>query len=154
VMERAEKALEIAKRNGWLLEIALDHLTLGRAWMIRAKTGNSGDFSRAAAFLEQALTGLRKASRNDFLPRALIARAECYRLQSDFSKARENLEEAEEIAELGGMKLFLCDIHLEAGKLCRDEGKETDAADHFQTAEALIEETKYYRRKKSGGRDS
>ncbi len=147
VMERAEKALEIAKRHGWLLEIALDHLTLGRAWMIRAKTENSGDFSRAAAFLEQAVTGLRKASRNDFLPRALIARAECYRRMRDFSKARENLDEAKEIAELGGMKLLLCDYHLEAGKLCQDQGKENEAAEHLQTAERLIEETKYYRKK-------
>ncbi|MCP5105555.1 MAG: TIR domain-containing protein [bacterium] len=151
VMERAEKALEIAKQSGLsLLTIALDHLTLGRAWMIRAKNENSGDFSRAMAFLETAVTGLRKAGDQDYLSLALIKRAECYRRMRAFSKAREDLDEAQEIAETGDMKLYLCDYHLEAGKLCRDEKNDTDANQHFQTAEKLIEETGYFRRRRRG----
>ena len=31
VTERATETLPIAERNAWLLDIALDHLTLGRA---------------------------------------------------------------------------------------------------------------------------
>jgi tetratricopeptide (TPR) repeat protein len=147
-MARAEKATEVAKESGFsLLTFALDTLSLGRAWMMQAMEENSGDFSRAMAFLEQAVTGLRKASRNDFLPRALFARAGCYRRMKDFSKAGDDLDEAKEIAELGSMKLFLCDYHLEAGKLCRARGKETEAKQHFQTAQNMIQEMKYYRRK-------
>lgn len=148
VMERSEKALEIAKESNWLLGIALDHLTLGRAWMMRSKTGQSGNLSRAANFLKQAVMGLRKYGSHQHLPRGLLARAECYRRMQNFSKAREDLNEAKEIAELGSMKLFLCDYHLEAGRLYRANGKESDAKEHFKTAHQLIEETKNYRRKR------
>jgi tetratricopeptide (TPR) repeat protein len=147
VMERAEKFFEWRLPSDSLLTISLDNLTAGRAWMMQAKTGTSGDFSRAAAFLEQAVTGLREAGVQEYLVRGLFARSECYRRMKDFSKARDDLDEAEEIAELGSMKLFLCDYYLEAAKLCRAEGKEAEAKEHLQTAEWLIEETKYYRRK-------
>jgi len=43
----------------------------------------------------------RKSGNQDDLPRGLIARAECYRRMRAFSKARENLDEAKEIAETG-----------------------------------------------------
>jgi len=39
-------------------------------------------------------------------------------------------------------------LHLEAGKLCRDEGNETGATEHLQSAGRLIEETKYGRKKR------
>jgi len=45
------------------------------------------------------------------------------------------------------MKLFICDYHLEAARLCQAEGKTSDAAEHSRTADALIEETGYFRRK-------
>ena len=45
------------------------------------------------------------------------------------------------------MKLHLCDYHLEAARLCEAQGKTSDAAEHSRTADALIEETGYYRRK-------
>ncbi|MCP5106883.1 MAG: hypothetical protein GY950_26095 [bacterium] len=44
------------------------------------------------------------------------------------------------------MKLFLCDYHLEAGKLCSDEGKNDEAEEHFEKARELIQETGYKRR--------
>ncbi|MCP5107712.1 MAG: toll/interleukin-1 receptor domain-containing protein [bacterium] len=150
VMERAEKFFEWRLPSDSLLDISLDNLIAGRAWMKQAKTENSGDFSTAAAFLEQAVTGLRDANRNDHLPRALIARAECYRRRKAFSKARYDLDEAKEIALLGSMKLFICDYHLEAAKLCSHQEKENEAAEHRKKAETLIEETKYYRRRKGG----
>ncbi len=115
--------------------------------MMQAMEENSGDFSRAMAFLEQAVTGLRKYGSHQHLPRGLFARAECYRRRKDFSKAGDDLDEAKEIAELGSMKLYICDYHLEAGKLCRAQGKETEAKQHFQTAQNMIEDMKYYRRK-------
>jgi tetratricopeptide (TPR) repeat protein len=148
VMERAEKFFEWRLPSESLLTVSLDNLIAGRAWMIRAKHENSGDLSRALAFLETAVTGLRESGNQDDLPRGLIARAECYRRMGAFSKAREDLDEAEEIAETGDMKLYLCDYHLEAAKLCRDEGNETGAKEHFRTAGRLIEETKYGRRKR------
>jgi tetratricopeptide (TPR) repeat protein len=147
VMARAEKFFEWRLPSDSLLDISLDNLIAGLAWMMQAMEENSDDFSRAMAFLEQAVTGFRTANHQEFLTRGLFARAECYRRIKDFSKAGDDLDEAKEIAELGSMKLHLCDYHLEAGKLCQAQGKETEAKQHFQTAEKMIEEMKYYRRK-------
>jgi tetratricopeptide (TPR) repeat protein len=135
VMERAEKALEISERNRWLLDISLDILTLGRACMMQAEKEGTRNFSRAFDYLDRAVEGLRDAGTQDHLPRGLLARAACYRLQGLFSRAREDLNEAKEIAESGDMKLHLVDYHLEAGRVCSAEGKSDEAKEHFETAE-------------------
>jgi hypothetical protein len=83
----------------------------------------------------------------DYLVRGLFARAACSRLRGEFAHAWADLSEALEIAGSGDMKLFICDYHLEAARLCQAEGKTSDAAEHSRTADALIEETGYYRRK-------
>ena len=141
VIERTKTTLEWATQKGQFLEIALDHLTLGRAWMER-------DREKAKDFLDRAVTGLRKSGRQDMLPLGLLARAAFFRLRGEFGLAWVDLSEAREIAEAGDMKLHLCDYHLEAARLCRDEKKETEAAEHARKASALIEETGYFRRKK------
>ncbi|MCP5103156.1 MAG: hypothetical protein GY950_07250, partial [bacterium] len=148
VMERAEKAFEIAKRNGQILSIALDHLTLGRAWMTQSITENTDDFRRAMAYLDRAVTGLRKSGNQHHLPRGLLARAECYRRQRQFDRAWQDLTEATEIAESGEMKLFLIDAHILAAQLCNDQGKNDDAEEHRKKAGELIEKTGYKRREK------
>jgi hypothetical protein len=67
---------------------------------------------------------------------------------SVFIQAWDDLNETLEIAELGSMKLHLVDYHLEAGRLCDDEGKHDKAKTHFETAKKMIEETGYHRRDK------
>jgi len=74
-----------------------------------------------------------------------------FTLQKQFSKAWDDLNEALEIVELGSMKLHLVDYHLEAGRLCEDEGKHDQAKTHFETAAKMIEETGYHRRDKEVG---
>ena len=147
VRERAENALEIANRNKWLLEIALDNLTLGRAGMMQAMEEVT-DFTRAAEHLDLAVSGLREAGQQWFLVPGLLARAECYRRQQQFSLAWDDLNEALEIAESGSMKLHLVDYHLEAGRLCQAEGNKVGADEHFKIAAKMIEETGYHRRDK------
>jgi tetratricopeptide (TPR) repeat protein len=146
VIQRAEDAIKIARRERRLLAIALDTLTLGRAWMMPVVNRNTGGLSTAEAYWHQAVEGLRKSGDQDFLALSLIYRAEGFRYMKDYARARDDLSEALDIAELGSMKLFICDYHLEAGRLCRAEGKEKEAKEHFQTAKKLIEETGYYRR--------
>ena len=58
------------------------------------------------------------------------------------------MQEALEIAQLGDMKLFLADYHLEAGKLCEAQGKQQDAREHFTTAKEMMEEMGYGRKLK------
>ncbi len=154
VLERAEKLLEW-ETEGWLLDISLDKLSLGRAWMMSALEKTPIDapphnekMSRAMTFLEEAVEGLRKSGNQDDLPRGLLARAEGYRHLKDYARARDDLAEALDIAELGGMKLFICDYHLEAGRLCHDQGMEKEAEEHLRVAKELVEETKYFRREK------
>jgi hypothetical protein len=67
---------------------------------------------------------------------------------SPFSQADEDLTEAREIAETGGMGLHLCDYHIEAGRLSRARGDEEKAKNHFQTAGEMIEKMGYHRRDK------
>jgi hypothetical protein len=99
-------------------------LTLGRAChglalapATRAVAPARTDASAAADFLDQAIDGLRAAGRNDDLPRGLLARAAFRRSIGDFPAAARDLDEVEEIAEPGPMRLFLCDLALERARL-------------------------------------
>ncbi|HLP59238.1 MAG TPA: hypothetical protein VK186_10430, partial [Candidatus Deferrimicrobium sp.] len=142
-------------------EMALDNLTLGRARMMWAFAQTPGEpppgertarAFQAMTYLEQAVEGLREAGAQEFLARGLLARAECYRHMNHFALALDDLNEARDIAELGGMKLYLCDYHLEAGRLCAAQGNDAGAAEHSRAAGKLIAETGYGRRKEGRGR--
>jgi tetratricopeptide (TPR) repeat protein len=146
VRERAEHAIKIAQRNEWLLDIALDQLSLGRAWLMQTLAEKTGDFTKTEDYLHQAVAGLRKAGQQQYIAPGLLIRAECYRHQQEFKAAREDLQEALEIAQLGSMKLFLADYHLEAGKLCEAQGKQEDARKHFNTVKEMMEEMGYERK--------
>jgi tetratricopeptide (TPR) repeat protein len=147
VMERAEKTLEWDTPFSRLLDIGLHNLSLGRAWMKKAVEEGSRDFTTAMDYLNRAAAGLREAGQQQYLAPGLLIRAECYRLLKQYKKAWEDLNEAEEIAESGGMKLYLCDLHLEAGRLCLAEEKNKQAEHHFSRAKKMIEETGYFRRR-------
>jgi tetratricopeptide (TPR) repeat protein len=146
VQERVEEAIKVAHRKGWLLDIALDTLTLGRVWLMQVVKGKTRDFNTVEAYLSQTVEGLWKSGRNDIIPLGLFVRAEYYRVQQDFEKAWQDLNEVLEIVELGSMKLYMIDYHLEAGRLYRAQNKEIEAEKHFRTAKVMIEETGYHRR--------
>ncbi|GAK54699.1 hypothetical WD-repeat protein alr2800 [Candidatus Moduliflexus flocculans] len=116
VAERAVKALEIAKRNNLLLDIALGTLSLGRAALLQALAEVTQDFT-------QAVAGLRKYGQTQYLPLGLLARAALFRQTQEFSRVWTNLEEVFEIAERSEMRLYLTDYHLEACRLCLAEGR-------------------------------
>jgi tetratricopeptide (TPR) repeat protein len=162
VQERASKTLEWVTREHLLLDIALDKLSLGRAYLLetvfegrREKgEGRTGEWelevaslAKAADFLNQAVDGLREAGTQHRIPRSFLARAEMYRYQREFGKAWGDLEEAEEIAERGEMNLYMADFHLEAAKLCLAEGrKEKEAREHWTEARERVEKMGYHRR--------
>jgi tetratricopeptide (TPR) repeat protein len=154
VLERAEHGIEIARRENWLLDIALDTLSLGCAHFLQAlaegvdhSTELRTGFTQALDYLNQAVAGLREAGTQDELPRGLIARAALYRTQKNFAAAREDLTEAQEIAERGKMGLYLADYHLEACRLCLVEDNRSEAKKHLETAAEMIEKMGYGRRK-------
>jgi tetratricopeptide (TPR) repeat protein len=162
VQKRAKQTLGwgILTQEYSLLDFALDKLSLGRAFMLHALAESAdpslraSTFTQARDYLQQAVAGLRKSGNQDELPRALFARAACYRAQNEFAPAEADLEEAREIAERGEMKLHLADYHLEACCLClaqgeerRGKGEERGAKEHLAIAKEMIEKMGYGRRK-------
>jgi hypothetical protein len=144
VLERATKTIEVAKRNNWLLDIALDNLSLGRASLRLAQ--KAGADTEAASFLQRAVNGLRQAGYLYYLPLGLLARARWRRLKSDYPRAQSDLAEAQRIAERGEMGLHLCDCHLEWARLCLAKDDLTLAHEHWATAKAMVERMGYHRR--------
>ncbi|MHC4154517.1 MAG: hypothetical protein ACYST6_06300, partial [Planctomycetota bacterium] len=117
----------------------------------------------AGKWLDEAVDGLRKAAVQQFIMRGLLARGGYWRVvgeardekegmsnieqgMSTVELARRDLEEASEIAERGGMKLWLADYHLESARLAQSEKDEEKMAEHYGEAKRLIEECGYHRR--------
>jgi tetratricopeptide (TPR) repeat protein len=159
VAERAAQALKWGEEGGWysLLAIALDHLSLGRAHLglalaaagrEAAAEGGADPFATAAEHLDQAVEGLRGSGTEHNLPWGLLARAAFRRRTADLPGAAADLDEAQEIAERGSMRLHLCDAHLERARLHRDRGEPETAREHLDAAARLVEETGYERRRR------
>jgi tetratricopeptide (TPR) repeat protein len=153
VVERAKEAMQVAESNHWLLDIALNYLSLGRAHLGLAQgMAESGEeraagLAQAAEHLEHAVAGLRRAGQEDDLPRGLLARAALRRVLGDVAGTRADLTEAQEIAERGRMRLHACDAHLEWARLCRALGDGDGEKKHRAQARALVEATGYERRR-------
>jgi hypothetical protein len=109
-----------------LLSQALDLLALGRAQLgvaleyVQRKplpTIVRDDTSDSHTRLGNAIDGLRAAGALEFIAHGLLARAAFCRSVSDWDGAARDLDEVEEIAEPGPMRLFLCDMALERARL-------------------------------------
>ncbi|MEA2563457.1 MAG: hypothetical protein QOH06_4961 [Acidobacteriota bacterium] len=156
--ERAEEALRIALSGSRrLLDIAINHLSLGRAHLGLALTAPrptapgeeaEADFAKAAEHLEHAVEGLRRAGTEHNLPWGLLAQAALRRLRGDLPAAEADLSEALEIAERSSMRLQECDAHLEWARLCRQRGDRDGLERHVAQARRLVEETGYGRRRR------
>jgi len=159
-------------RGAPLLDFALHHLTLGRAALYAAILESRTDrrelaqtspppppseesqrgFSSAATELDQAVSGLRRAGQQQYLPPGLLTRAWLRSLtgpRTGFESAQSDLDEAWEIAERGPMPLFQADIHLYRARLFFREAKYPWQSPQHDLAEArrLIFKHGYLRRK-------
>jgi len=160
VLERADTIFKWRKLPQWnpaydpLLDIALDHLSLGRAHLLPTLQAGSGDpstglgtgFAQAAPHLDQAVDGLRQAGQQQYLPLGLLARAELRRVMDDVAGAQRDLEEALSIAARGGMRLHQADCHLAYARLHLACGEEEKARQSLATAREMIQEMGYHRR--------
>jgi len=154
VSQRAAKMFEWRGPSDSLLGIGLDHLTLGRAAFF--ETVLSSDFTSsyelAASHLSQAVSGLRRAGTQDYIPRGLVARAWLRFLigeRTGAESAQSDLDEAWDIASRGPMPLHMADIHLYRARLF---GRETpypwESPEHdLREARRLIEKHGYWRRR-------
>jgi tetratricopeptide (TPR) repeat protein len=123
---RATDAIKISRQNNWLLDIALDALIIGRSYLGLAFSAVRGsqplpdagsDVVNSMTYLDKAFDGLRAAGTTHHIPRALVARNNLRRAAGDWKGAARDLDEVEEIAEPGPMKLYLCDMALERTRL-------------------------------------
>ena len=127
--------------QGRLLDIALDHLSLGRAALALS------EMDEARTRLDQAIDGLRGAGHIEFIPNGLLARAVFFREVKQYTLSRRDLGEVMRVATRSGMPLFECDAHLEYARLILAEGgSQADARASLDKAEALVRETGYHRR--------
>ncbi|CAN92439.1 Hypothetical WD-repeat protein alr2800 [Sorangium cellulosum So ce56] len=143
---------EDAKRR--LLNVALDHLTIGRAHLaaieraqiIAQERHARADFRHVADELDQAVEGLRRAGRLDYLPLGLIARATLHTQTRAIDNAHRDLDEALTIASRGGFRLHQADAHIEHARLAMAEGNRLRAHEHLAKAQSVVEATGYMRR--------
>jgi tetratricopeptide (TPR) repeat protein len=146
VGERA--AQTINWEEGRLLDIALDHLSLGRAELTAHEADGGGDLAEAEKQLNQAVDGLRKAGTIHHVPRGLLGRAAYFRITEQYDRARRDLAEAMRVATRCGMRLFECDAHLELARLELVQSKHEVAFTHLARVEELVVATGYHRRDK------
>jgi len=154
VQSRARQTLEWVIPRNWLLDIALDNLSLGRAHLMQAQSDRSllsflkgmRKYAQAATYLDRAVDGLRQAGTQHHLPRGLLARAELHRVMGALDKARRDLDEAFSIATRGGMRLHEADCHLEYARLFVAGGEKDKARESLDRAKKMIEEMGYHRR--------
>jgi tetratricopeptide (TPR) repeat protein len=171
VAERAARMFEWRLPGDSLLNIALDHLTVGRAALYAAilesrsrqpelaqisqapvSEESQRGITTAATELDHAVSGLRRAGVQHHLPRGLLTRAWLRSLtggRTGPESAQSDLDEAWEIAERGPMPLFLADIHLYRARLFFDEATYPWQSPQHDLAEArrLIFKHGYLRRK-------
>lgn len=88
---------------------------------------------------KKAIDYFRKVTRQDLLPRGLLARAECHRLAQGFSDARTDLDEVLELTTRCGMKLFQADCHLKYARLLLEEAHVSGSRHKARTFEPLIQ---------------
>lgn len=160
VIERATQTLAWAEPHEFLLDIALDHLTLVRAALFRERLASAGagvpqsgivnTQSPIRVHLDAAVNGLRAAGDVEFIVRGLLTRSWLRFLTGDPTGSREDLDEAWDIAERGPMPLHQTDILLHRARLfCRTQpypwpGR--SARMDLAAARDLITEHGYHRR--------
>ena len=151
VSERAAHTLDWAERSNLSLEaIGLDHLTHVRAALYNSIL--SGD-PPPRPHLNEAVDFLRRSGQQVTLPHALLTRALFRTATGAFDGAREDLDEAFEIAERGPMRLHLADIHLHRARLFGLIANRpaaypwVSARDDLDKARKLIDDCGYGRRR-------
>ena len=124
--DRAARLREINVESKVPRDIALGDVALGRARLALALTSPTNrPLARSAiakarvsvADLGTAVDDLRASGQSEYVARGLLARAAFRRAIGEWDGASRDLDEVEEIAEPGPMRLHLCDCALERARL-------------------------------------
>jgi len=161
VSERATETLRwVEINNTSLLDMGLDHLTLGRSALYAAQLtdDSSSQYAIACEHIGAAMKLLRLAEVQEFVVSGLLTRTWLRSLEGKHTgsnSAQTDLDEAWEIAERGPMPLFMADIHLHRARLffrettypwSNPDGTPRNAKHDLGDARRLIEKHGYLRR--------
>ena len=155
VIIRLSETLKWARASKNKIDIARDRLTLGRACLL--KTLRATFTSRRMKYLNdtkkalnQALESLKANAFKDQYASGLLSHAWMQILKKNTNDAREDLDEAWQIAERGSMRLLMADIQLYRARLFFREKNYPwkSPKDDLTAARKLIEQCGYWRRKK------
>lgn len=147
VLEAVHRILEDHRREGFnLIDVALLHLSLGRAHLLQAAREGAERLGDAEAYLNRAMSELRQTGREIHLPRGLLARADVYRAEGEFERAEDDLAEAARIAQRGSMGLHEADCHLGYARLHLARGEKEKARARWAKAREMIKRMEYHRR--------
>lgn len=147
VMKRCTQTLNWATQVGLPpLYIALDKISLGRAYLLQSQADEQVSLTCARNYLSEAVKELREVGTQDYLNIGLLSQAALWRVTGALEKARRDLDEAFSIATRGGMRLHETDCHLEYARVylaCAEKGQ---AQESLAKAKQMIKETGYHRR--------
>ncbi|MDQ1559802.1 MAG: hypothetical protein QOD32_2862 [Pyrinomonadaceae bacterium] len=146
VQTRVERTLKWATPGGVLLDIALDCLSMGRAWLLKACQESSNNLDEATDYLKRAVDGLRKSGILRHLPSGLMAQAELHCFKREFERAQADLDEAMGIAKRGSMRLHEADCLLGYARLYLAQGEKDLARASWEKAREMIGRMGYHRR--------
>jgi len=127
-----------------LITIALEYLVSGKTELYHTVVESSSlDF--AIEQLDEAVRRLRESNSLRYLPGGLLSRAWALCLRGQGGLAKNDLAEAEQLAERGPMPLFLADVHLHRARLFFHDDL-ASARENLKKARALVEKHGYVRR--------
>jgi hypothetical protein len=144
-LDEVGRRLAQATRTGVLLDDGLFELMRGRLVLARSAADQAVPVD-AEAPLNEAVDLLRRAGRLDYLPRALLARAELRRRLRHLEDARADLEELVRLATHTTMRLYEIEGRLEYARLNLARADAAAAQRELARARDLVEATGYLRR--------
>lgn len=140
VLERANYALIISKRNNWLLHIAFDYLTLAKTYQALQQ------IDEAQTHFNLAIQGIQNAKVVQYAPQFYLSRAEFYLEQNQSDRCKADIESATEIIDRCGMKLYATDAALLQSRYYLKKDDRPQATYFCDLADQLIDETDYHLR--------
>ena len=126
VFDRADNILKwIDLGGGTMIDTGLARLAKARALCGFALSGQTERLRSASTdreheiqiLLNDSFEMIRAAGTLDLMPCVLLSRIAFHRSKGSWSAAKRELDEVEEIAEAGSMRLYLCDMAIERARL-------------------------------------
>lgn len=146
VIKRASTTLKwyIHDPHIGIQSIGLDHLSIGKAWLMKAINEETNDYCQAKESLDSAVNCLRQSGAQELLVQGLLARAKLFRVTNELSKAQLDLDEAFSIITRGKMELYKADYYLEFSWFSIESQDSHNAKVSFKMAKEIIEKIGYY----------